>query len=66
MKTSEIKELSTAEIQERIATESDALVRLKMNHAVSPIDNPQSIRASRRTIARLSTILRQRQISETK
>jgi len=66
MKTSEIKELSTAEIQERIATESDALVRLKMNHAVSPVDNPQSIRASRRTIARLSTILRQRQISETK
>lgn len=66
MKTSEIKELSTAEIQERIATESDALVRLKMNHAVSPVDNPQSIRASRRTIARLSTILRQRLISETK
>ncbi|QZE13236.1 50S ribosomal protein L29 [Halosquirtibacter laminarini] len=66
MKTSEIKELSTAEIQERIATESEALVRMEMNHAVSPVDNPQSIRASRRTVARLKTILRLRQISETK
>jgi large subunit ribosomal protein L29 len=63
MKTSEIKELSTAEILERIQTDQDSLLRMKMNHAISPLDNPQVIVGVRRNIARLKTILRQREIN---
>lgn len=63
MKTSEIKELSSAEILERIQTDQDSLTRMKMNHAITPLDNPQVIVNVRRNIARFKTILRQREIN---
>ena len=63
MKTSEIQELSKAEILERVQTEQDSLLRMKMNHAISPLDNPQVIVRARRNVARLKTILRQREIN---
>jgi large subunit ribosomal protein L29 len=63
MKTSEIQELTNAEILERIQTDQDSLLRMKMNHAISPLDNPQVIVGVRRNIARLKTILRQREIN---
>ncbi|MBR1809872.1 MAG: 50S ribosomal protein L29 [Paludibacteraceae bacterium] len=63
MKTSEIKELTTAEIQERLATEKEQLVRMKLNHSISPLDNPLQIREARKTIARLETELRQRELN---
>ena len=61
MKSSEIRELSTQEIEERIDTEENMLARLKMNHAVSPLDNPNKIPETRKNIARLKTELRSRQ-----
>jgi len=64
MKISEIKELSTSDLQERLDTEKTMLVRLKLNHAISPLDNPQKIKQARKTIARLATELRSRQISQ--
>ena len=64
MKISEIRELTTAEIQERLATEREQLVRMKLNHSISPLDNPLQIRDSRKTIARLMTELRRRELSE--
>ncbi|TKG91031.1 50S ribosomal protein L29 [Puteibacter caeruleilacunae] len=64
MKTSEIKELTTKEIIERLESEKEALVKSGLNHAISPLDNPMQIRAVRRNIARLQTVLRQRQLNE--
>ena len=64
MKTREIKELNTKEIQERIDVEKGHLVRLKLNHAISPLDNPMQIKVVRRTLARLATVLRQREINQ--
>ncbi len=64
MKTSEIKELTDKEIQERISLEKETLVRLNMNHAVSPLDNPLKIKDTRRNIARLKTVLRQREMNQ--
>ncbi|MDP4184564.1 MAG: 50S ribosomal protein L29 [Bacteroidota bacterium] len=66
MKAAEIKEITTKEILERIEAEKDQLVKVKLNHAISPLDNPMQIRASRRNIARLLTILRQRELTENK
>ena len=64
MKSSEIKELSAQELQERLESEETLLVRMKMNHAVSPLDNPNKIVETRRNIARLKTEVRARQIKE--
>jgi large subunit ribosomal protein L29 len=66
MKISEIKELSTKEIAERIDAESEKLLRLTLNHAVTPLDNPILIRDTRKNIARLNTEMRNRQLTEQK
>lgn len=64
MKAKDIRELTTDEIKARLKDESDSMLRLRLNHAVSDIENPSEIRALRRNIARLNTILRQRQGEE--
>ena len=66
MKTSEIKELTTKEIVERIQTEQESLVKLRLNHAVSPLDNPMKIKYAKANIARLKTVLRDRELNEQK
>ena len=65
MKVSEIQEMTTKEIVEKIHLEKENLVRLRMNHAVSPLDNPMKIKETRKNIARLKTVFRQRELSET-
>jgi large subunit ribosomal protein L29 len=62
MKTSEIKELTTAEITEKLENGKEEMVRMCLNHSVNPLDNPMKIRYARRNIARLSTELRKRQM----
>jgi large subunit ribosomal protein L29 len=64
MKTAVIKELTTAEIQERLASEKEQLTRLKLNHSISPLDNPLQIKVARKTIARLATELRARELTK--
>ena len=64
MKSSEIKELTIQELQERLESEETLMVRMRMNHAVSPLDNPNKIVETRRSIARLKTEVRARQIQE--
>lgn len=66
MKTSEIRELSVKEIEERLENERNLIFRQKMNHAISPLDNPLKIRETRRNIARLETILHQKIREEVK
>jgi large subunit ribosomal protein L29 len=64
MKSSEIKELSNQELLEHIDNEKSSLVRMKLNHAISPLENPQKIKESRKTIARLMTEKRKREMNE--
>jgi large subunit ribosomal protein L29 len=64
MKYSEIKELSDKELVEKIKDEKVNLVTMKMNHAISPLENPLVIRETRKTIARLKTELRKRQLKQ--
>ena len=60
MKSAEIKDMSTQDLQERIEAEKAKLSQLKVQHAVSPVENPSIIKKSRRDIARMLTILRQK------
>jgi large subunit ribosomal protein L29 len=55
METAEIKKLSEAELKEKIAGERNMLTKLKLQHSVSPIENPIRIRAQRKLVARLLT-----------
>ena len=65
MKQLLIKDLSTKELIDKLADEEIMLAKMKLNHAISPIENPMKIKMSRKTIARLQTELRMRQINET-
>ena len=60
MKSAEIKDMSVQDLQERIDAEKAQLSQLNVQHAVSPIENPSIIKKSRRDIARMLTILRQK------
>jgi large subunit ribosomal protein L29 len=64
MKQEVIKELSTQELKERLDEERNQLSKLKMNHAVSPLENPNVIGQYRKSIARILTELRKRELEE--
>lgn len=66
MENKEIIGLTTKEIAERIDSEKHNLTKLRMNHAISPLENPQRIKDVRRVIARLKTELRKRELIENK
>ncbi|MFN5705814.1 MAG: 50S ribosomal protein L29 [bacterium] len=63
MKYAEIKELSVEEIKERITEEQANLTKMKFNHAVSALENPMHIRTLRKTIAKLNTELKARELN---
>ena len=60
MKNSEIIELTDQELNERLDNEKDYLSRLRLNHAISPLDNPNKITEARRNVARLFTEVNRR------
>ena len=64
MKIQEINELATKDLAERLETEVAKLQQLKLNHAITPLENPSQIKEARRTIARMKTELRQRELNK--
>jgi large subunit ribosomal protein L29 len=60
MKPSVIREMTTEEVEERLAEEQTALSNLRMQHAISPLENPLVIREKRKVVARLMTELTKR------
>lgn len=62
MKNSEIRELTNEELSQKLEDEKSLLVRMKLNHAVSPLDNPNKLGESKKLIARLNTEIRKRQL----
>lgn len=63
MKIAEVKELSDKDLVERLAAEKTALNQLVLNHSVTPLDNPSQIKEKRRDVARILTVLRQRELN---
>lgn len=64
MKIAEIREIATEELAERIQTEVANYNQMVLNHAISPLENPSQIKKLRRTIARMKTELRQRELNK--
>ena len=63
MKQEEIKEMATQDLKDRLEQMETEYRQLKINHSVSPIDNPAKITADRKMIARVKTELRQRELN---
>ena len=62
MKQSEIKQLSTAELQEKLGETKRSYADLNMAHAISPLENPIQLRNVRRSVARIATELTKREV----
>lgn len=60
MKQEEIAKLSLEDVRDRLADFSEQLNKLKLNHKISPLENPMVIRNARKTVARLNTELSKR------
>ena len=61
-----IREMSTSDLTDRLDQAREQLVKMRLNHAVSPLDNPNQIRETRKSIARYLTELRRRELEGNK
>lgn len=59
MKISEIRQIPAAELSERINDEVAKYNQMLLNHSISPLENPAQIKETRRTIAKMKTVLRE-------
>lgn len=66
MKNSELNSLSVEELNQRLLSEQEILQKQKFAHAISPIENPMKIKETRRTIARILTILNTKEAVDNK
>ncbi len=66
MKVAEVKEMSTKELLEKVELEKGQMAKMRLNHAISPVENTAKIKQARKDIARMMTILREREINEKK
>ena len=60
MKAQVLTDMPENELQDLLATEREKLIKMKMSHAVSPMENPLQIKFTRETIARVMTELSKR------
>lgn len=61
MKQNIVKDLTTDELREKLGEERASLTKMRMSHAVSPIENPMKMRNARKVIARLITEIKKRE-----
>ena len=66
MKSAEIKELSVADLKEKIEDMQEQQNKLKLAHSVTQLENPIQLRVNRKVIARLKTELKSREAAEAK
>ena len=60
----EIKELADKDLREKMENAVVSLQQMKLNHSITPLENPSQIKATRRDIARMKTELRQRELNK--
>jgi large subunit ribosomal protein L29 len=64
MKIKEITELADKDLREKLGQSEEAYKQMKLNHQISPLENLSQIKAARRDIARMKTVLRQRELNK--
>ena len=66
MKASEIRDLSETELSEKLRDLKAELFNLRFQHAINQLENPMRLVAVKKDIARVKTVLRQRQLAVVK
>ena len=66
MKVNEIRELNAAEQDQKLASLKEELFNLRFQHATGQLENPMRIKEVKKTIARIKTIQREQEITESK
>ena len=66
MKISKINEMSSPELEKELVELKNELFKLRLSLATNGLDNPMKIREVRKDIARIKTVLRQRELKEGK
>ena len=61
MKVTEVREMSIADLRDRIEIEKNNLDTMKLNHAIAPLEDTSKIRKTRQDIARMITILAEKE-----
>ena len=64
MKVKEIRELSTEEIQAKLEESKEELFNLRFQQATGNLEKPSRIRDLRHTVARMKTVLKEREVNE--
>jgi large subunit ribosomal protein L29 len=64
MKAVDLKKLSLEELKAKLVQEQDALLKLKMAHAITPVENPMRIREARKVVARIQTVIREKEVAK--
>ncbi|HAT61504.1 MAG TPA: 50S ribosomal protein L29 [Prevotella sp.] len=64
MKIKEVRELDAKALAEKITEAEANLNQTKLNHQITPLENPSQIKAARRDLARMKTELRQRELNK--
>ena len=64
MKISEVREMSIADLRDRIEIEKSNLETMKINHAISPLEDTSKFKKTRQDIARMITILAEKEKSQ--
>ena len=62
--TKEIRDLSVAELNEKLADLKDELYKLRFQHAINQLDNPMRITAVKKDIARVQTVIREAELKD--
>ena len=61
MKISEVREMSVADLRDRIEIEKANLDAMKLNHATSPLEDTSKFKKTRQDIARMITVLAEKE-----
>jgi len=64
MKVNELRELSTPELEEKLASSKQELFNLRFQKAVNQLENPKRINDVKKTIARILTIVHERELED--
>ena len=64
MKLSEIKAMSTSALQETLREQKEELFNLRFQHSINQLDNPKKIGETKKTIARVLTVLREKELGK--
>ncbi len=64
MKANELREMSVAELNDKLKDLKQNLFILRFNHATNQLDNPLKLAAVKKDIARVKTILREKELKE--